>query len=63
MKQFKRIMPVVLVLMVFFFLPLCAAAEPEDPGDIPVDGGLSLLLAAGAGYVIKKGRDKRKSNK
>ncbi len=31
---------------------------PED--DIPVDGGLTLLLAAGVGYGAKKIRDNRK---
>jgi hypothetical protein len=37
-----------------------------DPGcgpDCPIDGGLSLLLAAGAGYGIKKYRDGRRKVK
>ncbi|MDB5258738.1 MAG: hypothetical protein JWM14_3433 [Chitinophagaceae bacterium] len=25
---------------------------PDDPGDVPVDGGLSLLIAGGVGYGI-----------
>ncbi len=35
----------------------------QDPGggpDVPVDGGLSLLIAAGVGYGIKKYRDSKK---
>ena len=32
----------------------------EDGGAVPVDGGLSLLLAAGVGYGVKKVRDSRK---
>lgn len=35
--------------------------NPGDPSPIPVDGGVSLLLAAGAAYGIKKVRDKKKS--
>ncbi len=33
--------------------------EPSDPA-CPIDGGLSLLLAAGAGFGIKKIRDAQK---
>ncbi len=33
---------------------------PELPVDTPIDGGLSLLVAAGVGYGIKKVRDNRK---
>ena len=35
-----------------------AAQNPDDPGggvdDVPVDGGIILLLAAGAGYGLKQ---------
>lgn len=33
---------------------------PNPPNDAPIDGGLSLLLAAGAAYGVKKYRDGRK---
>jgi hypothetical protein len=33
----------------------------NDPTPVPVDGGVSLLLAAGAAYGIKKVRDSRKA--
>jgi hypothetical protein len=33
-----------------------------DPG-VPIDGGLSLLLAAGVGYGVKKIRDHRKKQR
>ena len=32
-----------------------------DPSPIPIDGGVSFLLAAGAAYGIKKVRSNRKS--
>lgn len=35
----------------------------QDPGggpDAPIDGGLSVLLAAGAAYGVKKYRDHKK---
>jgi hypothetical protein len=34
----------------------------DDVNDVPVDGGLSLLIAAGVGYGAKKIREKRKLN-
>ena len=37
--------------------------EPNPSLDVPIDGGLSLLVAAGVGYGIKKVRDDRKKNK
>lgn len=45
------------------------AQSPDDPGDpstdpdpqnVPFDGGLSLVVAAGVAYAAKKGYDKRK---
>ena len=34
---------------------------PSNPAAVPIDGGLSLLLAAGAGLGIKKAYDARKN--
>ena len=56
----------VLIIGLFFFLPLLGNAQPGssigDP-DAPIDGGIGLLLAAGVGYGIKKANDKRKRDK
>lgn len=38
------------------------AQLPGAPPATPIDGGLSLLLAAGGAYGIKRIRDYRKSN-
>lgn len=41
-----------------------AHAQPADLGgevDAPIDGGLSLLIAGGVGYGIKKIREKRRN--
>ncbi len=40
-----------------------AQALPPDNPDAPIDGGLSLLLAAGVGYGVKKVRDNRKKGR
>jgi hypothetical protein len=42
-------------------------AQPGGPGGdpdvaVPIDGGVSLLVAAGIAYGAKKAYDKRKSN-
>lgn len=60
------------VLLLFFIsISITVFADPGggtggDPDgtpadtDIPIDGGLSLLLAAGAGYGLRKIAQKRK---
>lgn len=51
-----------LALIICIGLPLFTFAQPDPPADTPIDGGLSLLLAAGVGYGVKKYRDSRKKN-
>jgi hypothetical protein len=46
-----------IVIVVCFFLPSLLHAQPgfgDDVDDVPLDGGLSLLVAAGLGYGISK---------
>jgi hypothetical protein len=53
----------ILLACLVYFTPFIVNAQAPDPGgdpDVPIDGGLSLLVAAGVGYVAKKGYDKRK---
>lgn len=51
----------VLLIIICLALPLLSLAQgPPDPEDTPVDGGLALLLAAGAAYGIKQYRSGRK---
>jgi len=47
------------------------AQGPGDPGgdpggggttNVPIDGGLTLLIAAGIGYAAKKGYDRHKKD-
>jgi hypothetical protein len=53
-----------LCLTIFLALALVslASAQPgfPEPSQAPIDGGLSLLAAAGGGYAIKKLRDRKK---
>ena len=53
------------ILVVFFCLMVSTIlmAQPGDPGgdpDLPIDGGIGLLIAAGAFYGSKKMLDYRK---
>ncbi|MBX2932150.1 MAG: hypothetical protein KF781_09410 [Chitinophagaceae bacterium] len=58
-KLFKLIG--IMSLLMVLSLPVKAQDEFDPPlDDIPVDGGLTLLLAAGVGYGAKKLRDNRK---
>ena len=52
-----------LFMVIFLVLPEFLFAQgPPDPADTPIDGGLSLLLAAGVGYGVKKYRDSKKQH-
>ncbi len=51
------------VVSLLMYLPSVLAQLPDprgDPDEIPIDGGLSLLIAAGVAYGAKKAYDKRK---
>ncbi len=49
------------LLIIIFLIPaLPLLAQPTPPQDAPIDGGLSLLIAGGVGYGVKKLREKRK---
>lgn len=66
MKQRLSTTKLVYLILPFmlFLLPALVHAQPgftDDVNDVPVDGGLSLLVAAGVGYGVKKVREKRKN--
>lgn len=52
----SSILPVLLALLCIALPVICLAQGPPDPEDTPVDGGLGLLLAAGAAYGVNKYR-------
>jgi hypothetical protein len=57
----------ILVTILMILIPLCVLAQPGFGGGdvddtVPLDGGLSLLVAAGVGYGAKKINEKRKRN-
>ena len=51
-----------LAVIAVSILPNIAMAQTDVGGgpDTPIDGGLSLLLAAGVGYGVKKYKEGRK---
>lgn len=60
MKQAITLMAFVLTVAPVFAQGPGFATGVDDGCEIPLDGGLSLLAAAGIGYGIKKFRDSRK---
>lgn len=61
----NNIMKVTFVIQVFIHLlliasPLLLLGQPSSPSNVPIDGGASILAAAGLAYGIKKYRDYRK---
>jgi hypothetical protein len=62
MKKIENIK--ILFTFIVLFSPLLLLAQPnftDDVVDAPIDGGLSLLIAGGVGYGVKKLRAARKS--
>ena len=60
----KSLLPI-LVLIIIMCSPVITNSQtnpPDDPVDVPIDGGLSLLLAAGIGYGVKKAYSSSKKN-
>lgn len=59
MKYMYKVLPVML-----FFVVMAAPLYAQNCNpNIPIDGGLSALLAAGAGYGVKKLYDKKEARK
>jgi hypothetical protein len=58
MKLFSKLSYLVAVLTL---LPMIASATPGGGGGVPLDGGISLLVAAGVGYGAKKMAAKKKA--
>ena len=56
----KRSAPLLYILLLAFVCLLAIPSHSQDPDDfdepvdVPVDGGLSVLLAAGGIYVVRK---------
>ena len=66
MKRKQHMKPyiqsITLLLLACILIPTILLAQPgfdDDVNDVPIDGGLSLLVAAAVGYGIKKINDKR----
>lgn len=69
-KVIKKLRPALVISMITVSTLLMAQEPPnpeEDPNSgvndsqVPFDGGVSLLVAAGLGYGLKKVYDKEKS--
>lgn len=61
-KHFFLTLSVVLVTTTLTFAQGDTGDDPDFP-DVPLDGGLSVLLIAGAAYGAKKTVDYRRKNK
>ena len=58
----KNLLYKTLLVLPALLLVLPAMAQPSAPPATPIDGGLSILLAAGGAYGIKRLRDYRKEH-
>lgn len=63
MNKINRISILVIALLAFSQLATAQPTPPGSPADVPIDGGLGLLLAAGAAFGGKKAWKARKDAK
>lgn len=68
MKKFVSVINARLIITAaILMISFAAIAQPPDPLDedagAPLDGGVSILVAAGVGYGVKKVRDARKKKR
>lgn len=64
-KVLIPILTTVVTLIIMLCIPILVHAQPDpggDPDAVPIDGGISLLIAAGVAYGVKKVRDQRKGH-
>lgn len=65
----KKLRTFAIVMFVYLALPMVSIAQPPDPGDnnpdpdAPIDGGVSLVLAAGAVAGARKLYKNRQESK
>ena len=70
-QQTKKMMMQAGIICGLLVVPVVyALASPHSPGGdpggapgVPIDGGISLLVAAGIGYGIKKAHDRKSAAK
>ncbi len=64
MRKFLTIISFIILFVVapVFIQSAIAAPPPPPPVDIPIDGGLGFLLAAGVGYAAKKLHSNKKND-
>lgn len=67
MKKVSKKLKLLLIISILS-VPVIVMAQPDPPPDptgvdVPFDGGISLLLATGVAYGLKKVRDSKKAEK
>ena len=60
MKNKFYLLSAVLMIIITAIPFFAMAQDPSGGPDVPIDGGLTVLIAAGAAYGIKKYRDHKK---
>jgi hypothetical protein len=62
LKIFKLMMVAVLILSTTAVFAQPPTLPEGEPSEVPIDGGLSLLVAAGVGYAVKRKKDQASKN-
>ena len=62
-RNFSSILSLLLIGIILLALPSILHAQPIDPGvdPAPIDGGVSIVAAACAGYLARRKKDRNNS--
>ena len=62
-RNFSSMLSLLLIGIILLALPSILHAQPIDPGvdPAPIDGGVSIVAAACAGYLARRKKDRNNS--
>ena len=63
-RNFSSMLYLLLIGIILLALPSILHAQPIDPGvdPAPIDGGVSIVAAACAGYLAKRNQNRKQNN-
>lgn len=62
MRKYRKIITIIGIIGMLSAMPYIAKADGDPDADVPIDGGISILVAAGIGYGIKKNKERKKEH-
>ena len=58
----KPLPTIIIAMMLLMSMPVIAQDDPGDDPDAPIDGGITILVAAAIGYGVKKAHGMKRND-